>query len=254
MFRKNEDACMEWSPENVQMCAERQDGILREAAKMLRPGGRLVYSTCTFAEAEDEGSVERFTATHPEFKILKTERLWPHKVKGEGHFAAVLLKEGAETADYHTIPQAGIEKGLSCKDISGLEEFLCELIPDTAAACKALKFSKFGDNIYLIPDEMPSVKGLRVLRTGLHVATVRKNRFEPAHALALAVKPSDVRHVINLDTSNNTVAQYLNGQTFNADGEKGWYLICADGFSLGWGKLAGGIMKNHYPKGLRVNY
>jgi 16S rRNA C967 or C1407 C5-methylase (RsmB/RsmF family)/NOL1/NOP2/fmu family ribosome biogenesis protein len=254
MFRKNEDACTEWSPENVQMCAERQDGILREAAKMLRPGGRLVYSTCTFAEAEDEGSVERFTATHPEFKILKTERLWPHKVKGEGHFAAVLLKEGAETADYHTIPQAGIEKGLSCKDISGLEEFLCELIPDTAAACKALKFSKFGDNIYLIPDEMPSVKGLRVLRTGLHVATVRKNRFEPAHALALAVKPSDVRHVINLDTSNNTVAQYLNGQTFNADGEKGWYLICADGFSLGWGKLAGGIMKNHYPKGLRVNY
>lgn len=254
MFRKNEDACTEWSPENVQMCAERQDEILCEAAKMLRAGGRLVYSTCTFSEAEDEGSVERFTATHPEFKLIKTERLWPHKVKGEGHFAAVLLKEGEEAADYRAIPQAGLENGLSCKEISGLEEFLCELIPDMAASCKALKFSKFGDNIYLIPDEMPSVKGLKVLRTGLHIATVKKNRLEPAHALALAVKPSDVRHILNLDASGNTVTQYLNGQTFNADGEKGWYLICADGFSLGWGKLAGGIMKNHYPKGLRINY
>ena len=84
--------------------------------------------------------------------------------------------------------------------------------------------------------------------------TIKKNRFEPSHALALALSPSEVKHVSFLSLSDMTVASYLNGQTFPAEGEKGWYLICVDGFSLGWGKLAGGIMKNHYPKGLRVNW
>ena len=100
---------------------------------------------------------------------------------------------------------------------------------------------------------MPSVKGLKVLRPGLHVGTLKKNRFEPSHALALALSPGEVRNVWNLDASDHTVTAYLNGQTFPAEGEKGWYLICVDGFSLGWGKLAGGIMKNHYPKGLRLH-
>jgi NOL1/NOP2/sun family putative RNA methylase len=256
MFRKNEDACTEWSPENVEMCAARQDEILNEAAKMLRPGGRLVYSTCTFAEEEDEGSISRFVAGHSDFSVLRTERLWPHKVKGEGHFAAVMVKEGMEDNVYHTISSGGLEKGMSVEEIAGLQEFMEELFSDISEALPGndFKFVKFGDNIYLICPEMPSVKGLKVLRTGLHIATLKKNRLEPAHAAALAVNPKAVRHVINLDASDRTVEQYLNGQTFNAEGEKGWYLICVDGFGLGWGKLAGGIMKNHYPKGLRINY
>ena len=137
---------------------------------------------------------------------------------------------------------------------------------------------------------MPSVKGLKVLRPGLHVWTLKKNRFEPSHALALALSPRELRNVWNLDFETNlkigkrinieentdyregisfkentdcregmnaeesTVRGYLNGQTFSAEGEKGWYLICADGFGLGWGKLAGSIMKNHYPRGLRRNF
>ena len=96
---------------------------------------------------------------------------------------------------------------------------------------------------------MPGVKGLKVLRPGLHLGTLKKNRFEPAHALALALRPEDVKHVWKLSVEE--AAAYLKGQTFSAEGEKGWYLICVDGCSLGWGKLAGGIMKNHYPKGLR---
>lgn len=267
MFRKNEDACGEWSPENVEMCAARQDGILDEAAKMLRCGGRLVYSTCTFAEAEDEGSVERFAERHPEFSVLEMKRLWPHKVKGEGHFAAVLVKAGAADDICRSMPLNGFERGVSVRELGDFVSFVDEAFvsgsdntPDIAERLKAVtksdtnvRFTKFGENIYMIPGEMPSVKGLKVLRTGLCVGALKKNRFEPAHALALALNPGKMKHVMNLDSGDSRVMQYLNGQTFSAEGEKGWYLICVDGFGIGWGKLAGGMMKNHYPKGLRIN-
>lgn len=258
MFRKNEDACGEWSPENVEMCAARQDGILDEAAKMLCRGGRLVYSTCTFAEAEDEGSVERFAERHPEFKVLDMKRLWPHKVKGEGHFMAVLVKDGKTDDTCRSMPLNGLEKGVPVKELGDYAGFVDEVFSDksvlySAKGDSSVRFSRFGDNIYLLPEEMPSVKGIKVLRTGLHIGTIKKNRFEPAHALALALNPADVKYVMNLDSNDRTIMQYLNGQTFPAEGEKGWYLICVDGFGIGWGKLAGGMMKNHYPKGLRIN-
>ena len=95
---------------------------------------------------------------------------------------------------------------------------------------------------------------MKVMRPGLHLGTMKKNRFEPSHALALALRPEDVTHVMNLSAESDEIRKYLNGQTLNCEGEKGWYLICVDGYSIGWGKLAGGIMKNHYPKGLRIQY
>ena len=112
---------------------------------------------------------------------------------------------------------------------------------------------KFGDNLYLMPKDMPALKGLKVLRPGLHLGTMKKGRFEPSHALALTLAPEDVVNVWDMSSQDRTLWNYLDGQTFSADGAKGWYLICAEGFSIGWGKLAGGIMKNHYPKGLRKN-
>ncbi len=100
---------------------------------------------------------------------------------------------------------------------------------------------------------MPDLQGLKVLRPCLHMGTMKKNRFEPSHALALTLSPDEAVNVWDLSLEDDTVKAYLNGQTFAASGEKGWYLICVEGFSIGWGKLAGGIMKNHYPKGLRKN-
>ncbi|MBQ4537714.1 MAG: RsmF rRNA methyltransferase first C-terminal domain-containing protein [Lachnospiraceae bacterium] len=273
MFRKNEDACDEWSPENVTLCAERQDEILDCAARMLRPGGRIVYSTCTFAREEDEGSVERFLERHAEFTVRETLRLWPHKVKGEGHFAAVLEKSGEVSSEYRPIPMNGLEKGITEKalekDCKEFKEFVSETFgggdwkeklssgygigEDVGSQrdCDEPQYLRFGEQLYLIPSQMPALKGLKVLRPGLHLGTIKKNRFEPSHALALALAPSEVAHVWNLDSEGAEVRAYLNGQTFSAEGEKGWYLVCVDGFGLGWGKLAGGTMKNHYPKGLR---
>nr|WP_296465788.1 RsmF rRNA methyltransferase first C-terminal domain-containing protein [uncultured Acetatifactor sp.] len=385
MFRKSPAAREEWSPENVKLCAGRQDGILDCAAGMLRSGGRLVYSTCTFAPEEDEGSVARFLQRHEEFRILPVEkerlglescdgmpdvldgadsvpglddtlRLWPHRIRGEGHFAAVLEKDGAACENYRNteynytaksttegmakgtakgadtslpeeflrfcaenlrlpespsnqdpasaLAEAGERAGLSAGGQapesktqppenkaqppesktqppqpgraagekpptaakrmakgkagagtraavdSGAEEVLLGLGRATGFT-GAVRCMRFGDNLYLVPADMPSFRGLKVLRPGLHLGEVKKNRFEPSHALALALRPACAAHVWNLDSDGPEIAGYLGGQTFPAEGEKGWYLICADGFGTGWGKLAGGIMKNHYPRGLR---
>lgn len=307
MFRKNGTACEEWSPENIKMCAARQDGILDQAAQMLRPGGRLVYSTCTFAPEEDEGSVVRFLRRHGEFHILSTAlekerwglagchglscapqgfgfdagegadvvlgmenalRLWPHRVRGEGHFAAVLEKEGRAGDGYRGNGANGVIKGVPGRELKELEVF-CRMelrLPlgqrDGGQMCMGLgaaagfqgeaRYIRFGDNLYLVPAQTPPLAGLKVLRPGLHVGELKKGRFEPSHALALALRPDHAAHVWRLDLGERTVGDYLNGVTFPAQGAKGWYLVCVDGFGTGWGKLAGGIMKNHYPKGLRV--
>lgn len=272
MFRKNEQACEEWSPENVPICAARQQEILACAASMLRPGGRMVYSTCTFAPEENEGTISRFLEQHPQFHIVPvkkypgmadgvaawtkhpaaeigdTIRLFPHHLHGEGHFVAVLENEGTVSENYRGYCANGEEKPLAKGEakayLAGLQEFLGKIPADDAG-----RLFLFGEQLYLMPEHMPATRRLHVLRPGLHLGTVKKNRLEPAHALALAISPQEACHSWNL--SVDEARAYLAGQTFPAEGEKGWYLITVDGYSLGWGKLAGSVMKNHYPKGLR---
>lgn len=308
MFRKNEEACSEWSEENVALCAERQDEVLSCAADMLRPGGRLVYSTCTFAPAENEGTISRFLKAHPEFYIVKEEmpegfvsgmsdvvedaaediagtmRLMPHKVQGEGHFLAVLASRGEEQV-YLRNSKNGLEKSIPEKEYSEYIAFKEQFIYKEN---RKGTYLRFGEQLYVGPADMPALKGLKVLRPGLHLGTLKKNRFEPSHALALYLKPEEVTQYMNLTMeavsddlkgqdgrqplsgqTGREALQFLGGQTLVledeqkglkvqcgkdnsvADGAKGWCLVCVDGYSLGWGKLAGSILKNHYPKGLR---
>lgn len=280
MFRKNDNATDEWSPQNVQLCADRQDEILAEAAKMLAPGGRLVYSTCTFSPEEDEGSVTRFLQTHPDFHIVapapfagadsgrrdwypdapdqitQTIRLFPHHVKGEGHYLAVLEKDGVL---HKAQPIKKKTQKLPKEAASFIEEImpagyagLFEKDPKGLVPSGNLRIELFGDQIYLLPD-LISIKGLKVLRAGLHIGTLKKGRFEPSHALALTLTKDDVFLSTDLPADADTfdAADYRKGLTFPLDAPKGWYLITADGYAFSWGKLAGGVMKNHYPKGLR---
>ena len=274
MFRKNTDACEEWSPENVENCAMRQQEILICAAFMLRPGGRIVYSTCTFAPEENEGTISRFLEEHPEFHMVEVPlyegmsparpewtkhpakdlqsgiRLFPHKLHGEGHFLAVLEKDGEVSDTYRGYCANGVQKSLNEKDIREYLDFCKENLKKAPQGI----YLKFGDQLYVAPEGMPATKGMKVLRPGLHLGTMKKNRFEPSHALALALSADEVVHSMDLPAEDLRVRAYLNGQTFSAEGEKGWYLITVDGYSIGWGKLAGGVMKNHYPKGLRIQY
>lgn len=253
MFRKNEEACEQWSPENVELCAKRQQEILDCAARMLRPGGRMVYSTCTFSALENEEGIQQFLERHKDFTLSESLRLWPHKVKGEGHFAALLLKDGTVPEAMERISAGGRQKGLPEKELQEWKAFCKEYLYDDRMESHKGNYIKFGDNLYLIPEEMPNLQGLKVLRPGLQVGTLKKDRFEPSHALALALSPREVKQAYLLSSKEGLAKAFISGETFPAKGEKGWYLICVDGFSLGWGKLAGGIMKNHYPKGLRKN-
>lgn len=297
MFRKEEQAVSEWSPENVRHCAKRQQEILANAALMLKAGGRLVYSTCTFAPEENEQTILSFLRAHPDFELEKapeyeglsrgvpewgilslpeeqtedtkenermnlrngTVRIWPHRTEGEGHFIAVLRKNGSAEKRKRKLPAYYAEK----KALSEYALFCQETLTKPEDWIRRTEFVLFGDQLSLLPPEMPDFSGLRVLRAGLHLGTLKKNRFEPSHALALALKPEEVRLCREITAASGEAAAYLRGEMLEAgalcvlDGQaekkpaKGWTLVAVDGYSLGWAKLSGGQLKNHYPKGLR---
>lgn len=263
MFRKNDEAQQEWSPENVQLCASRQDEILDCAANMLKAGGTIVFSTCTFAEEENEGSIRRFLERHSDFTVqnvlifegMKQNewgiRLWPHKIRGEGHFLSVLKKEGI--LDKNLGNPEKVQTGQSIKKYPEFFEFCKEYGLDKSEKIDFVNGSyiTFGEQLYLLPKEVPKLEKLKVLRPGLHVATLKKGRIEPAHALSHVLGYDDFKQVISLERDSMEVRQYLNGQTLNVEGNKGWNLVCVDSYGLGFGKVSGGILKNHYPKGLR---
>jgi len=248
MFRKEEAAVTDWSQETVEMCAHRQAEILHSAAQLVRPGGRLVYSTCTFAPEEDEEAVAAFLAEHPEFTPETVEapwfvpgengshRMWPHKLLGEGHFAAVLRKKEGNEED---IPISGGEK-LPKQWLSFAKELgIC--LPEGKAI-------SFGQNLYWAPAGMPDLSRLKVLRPGLELGTVKKDRFEPAHALALWL--GDCKTMQDYGPESPEMKAYLHGEVVPS-AKKGWCLVRAGTYSIGWGKGDGRVLKNHYPKGLR---
>lgn len=260
MFRKEAAAVTDWSPDTVSMCAGRQKEILDSAAKMLRPGGLLCYSTCTFAPEEDEGAIAAFLRRHPEFHVEKADmpwlapgrpewaadgpeelrdtfRLWPHLLSGEGHYAALLRKDG--NAESEMLPAPKSEK--VPKELNAFVEELGITLPEG-------RLISFGPSLYLAPEEMPELKGMKVLRPGLELGQVKKGRFEPAHGLALWL--STAKNTVDLAGDGTEVLRYLNGQVLPGN-QNGWTLVTVDGLSLGWAKGSGGQLKNHFPKGLR---
>ena len=454
MFRKNEDAVTNWSPENVRLCADRQDEILDNAASMLAPSGRLVYSTCTFAPDEDEGTIYRFLLRHPEFRVVEVPlyegmdhgnpswalidtsdestwtkpdlqdsasstqngqdyvlegcldevktnkeklnkevadqlanciRLWPHHLKGEGHFLAVLervnensdvdvkINSARENGELHgddicqkaseknvndigqetggksvndvgqekhekpindicskintvTYCPGGFQRGIRIEqrnphdssylgediydsdskgaNVSGniekidsdsadkkpkkklkakdrrlmdknagraqnkalkggsdlelakklWEEFAGEVLSESGMDRLYGTLFTFGENVYLAPFLMPSTDRLKVMRPGLHLGTMKKGRFEPSHSLALFLRKEDVKNSHDYPSDSKEIKDFTSGLSLTASLDNGWYLILTDGCSLGWAKSDGRRLKNHYPKGLRINY
>ena len=295
MFRRDEIARLEWSEANVQMCAERGKDILAAADKMLLPGGKLVYSTCTFAVDEDEMAIVRFMEEHPEYYIEKiglerskdadasdgwvtsgradwcehttegieyTYRLWPHKLNGEGHYVAVLRK--GQPVSYTNEPEyTGTVKKNEKKDnalataVKLWKEFAkstFRMEPEAVIpSIDRREYMMFGENLYLLPVGCPRIDGIKTPRAGLQLGTIKKDRFEPSHALALCLKNTQVKSDCNVSADSEDALKYLKGESISCDSLlKGWTLMTVDGYSIGWGKATGGILKNHYPKGLRI--
>lgn len=200
MFRKLPEAIEQWSMENVAICAARQKEILDNAAVMLKPGGTIVYSTCTFSKEENEDVIEYFLERHPDFTLEEMERFWPHKVDGEGHFVAKLVRRGGVDtglkADRKTKKNKNSKNrknetkpALTKENMKLLSEFLDETISeDMAAWIKNSRLVMFGEQLYRLPDMEVDIKGLKVQRAGLHIGEFKKQRFEPSHSLALALK------------------------------------------------------------------
>ena len=248
MFRKEEAAVTDWSEETVQMCANRQAEILHSGAQLVRPGGRLVYSTCTFAPAENEEAIAAFLETHPDFVPEEVSapwfapgpngsfRLWPHKLLGEGHFAAVLHRIGEEE-----LPDAPAGGEKLPKEWQEFAKKLNITLPEGKAVM-------FGQSLYWAPAEMPDIRGVKVMRPGLELGEVKKGRFEPAHALALWLRECATMQDFAWDSPQ--IRAYMHGETVPSNAN-GWCLVTVDGYSIGWGKGDGNVLKNHYPKGLR---
>jgi len=264
MFRKEPETVSEWSESQVAVCAARQQDILRDAVRMLKPGGTLAYSTCTFNEEENEKIIAWLTETHPELSLVQMERFWPHERRGEGHFVAVLRHAGTDDAD--EADSGGItarRPKASGQSRKSLEEAMT-LYESFAVSALAPSFTLpegepllFGEQLYWLPTgsgmlNSAMLTGLKTPRPGLHLGTVRKNRFEPSHALALAIRREDALVSVDYAADSVEAAAYWRGETLSVPADlKGWTLVTVDGFPLGWGKASGGMLKNHYPKGLR---
>lgn len=257
MFRKEPDMVKSWTPELLAFCREQQADILEHCAGMLKDGGLLLYSTCTFAREENEESIGVFLERHPEFSLIPIEkshgfapglppfgdcaRLYPHKIQGEGHFVALLRKTGGET-----FCRIKTEKSISEKQMEGFLEFAGAYLNGIPKGI----FRIYGDSLCLLPEDAPETKGLRVLRSGWQLGTLKKGRFEPSQAFAMGLKKEDVKYALDLPLADERVLRYLKGETLEAaEAKDGWNLVCVDGFPLGWGKAQKGRLKNKYAVG-----
>ena len=269
MFRKSPAIIKNWEQYGVEYYQKLQREILPSAVKMLRPGGMLLYSTCTFSPEEDEDtlafllreypelsmvdsplSYEGFAPGRPEWadgpeEIKKAIRIWPHRMEGEGHFVALLKKSEdavAETPVYEYSKPAKLSEEA--------KEFLERL----GLSLDYNRIVAREDKLYYLPEGIPSLAGLRILRSGLLLGEMKKNRFEPSQALACALKASEYDNCYNLTATDEDVIRYLKCETITAKTEikDGFVLVCVDGYPLGWGKAAKGVIKNKYLAGWRM--
>lgn len=274
MFRKDPAVMKTWDEERPEYFAKLQKDILKNAVRMLRPGGWLLYSTCTFASIENEGSISWLLSECPEMELQplvpyagfssgKPEwgdgnpalslcvRIWPHKMQGEGHFMALMKKSDtadAKRQEIYRVPR------MDKKSREILEGFFQECLwqPDWD------RTEIRGGKVYQVPELPENLGGIHFLRNGLYLGEMKKDRFEPSQQLAMAMKPGDYPGIISFSPQDDRVDRYLRGETIfvekgESSREKGWLLVCVDNFFLGWGKLVNGVLKNKYWGGWRKN-
>lgn len=262
MFRRDSAVFRAYLGRGPEFFTGLQVSILNEAAKMLKPGGTLVYSTCTYSKVEDEGSLSEFLENHPDFNIDKikpdfgfeeskilpgTIRLFPHKIKGEGHFVARLKKD-----DRAIEKNENKTKDKNKRKIPKLPEELIEFLGKIKRDWNYERIFINKDYAYYLPKDALIDKSLHYIRTGLLLGEIKKNRFEPFQALAMNIKFDEWENPLNLNATDERVIKYLKGETIEADDEyMGIRLVCVDGFSLGFVKQNKKSCKNKYYQGWR---
>ena len=250
MFRKDKKMVKAWEEHGPEFFSKIQRSIITQAASMLRPGGMMLYSTCTFDPSENEQTIEYLLEEYPEFEICemagyegfapgmpevtdsknpnlaKTVRIFPHRMEGDSRKGGKLPEE--------------------------LEEFF----RNVSWKPEASRLDIHGERVYYMPKGLPKLNGVRFLRTGLLLGELKKKRFEPSQAFAMSLKKEEYANILDLSVQDERVIKYLKGETLDVEDlvsrkEKGWYLVCVDGYPLGFGKLANQTLKNKYLPGWR---
>ncbi len=272
MFRKDKKMVKAWEEHGPEFFCKIQRSIILQAARMLKPGGMMLYSTCTFDSRENESIIGQLRKEYPKFQILeiasyegfregipeamedpdeeirKTVRIFPHRMKGEGHYLALLRKGEAVIPGELPVKKKGAGK---------IPEAVDEFFRDVSWRLDGARLDIHGERVYYMPQGLPDVRGIRFLRTGLLLGELKKNRFEPSQALAMYLKKEEYAHCIDLPAEDERIRRYLKGETLDVEElvsvkEKGWRLVCVDGYPLGWGKLSKGMLKNKYLPGWRL--
>ena len=305
MFRKSPTIMKNWEQYGVDYYNKLQKEIILFAAKMLKPGGMMLYSTCTFSPEENEGTIGYLLQQYPEFEVvnpfpeLSQEqeagisyqgfdcgkpdwflelpdansleadrldelkhciRLWPHKIDGEGHFITLLRRRASQKRTEQTSVvntcsgKAPMNRAAtSGKGKTNLSEEAMEFIGSLKFPIKQELLHVHEDRVYLLPEGLPTLSGLRIMRQGLLLGEMKKQRFEPSQALACALNRSDYDKIIQLKVDDPNVIRYLKCESIEPEGikEDGWYLVCVEEYPLGWLKAAKNSYKNKYLPGWR---
>lgn len=279
MFRKSGDARSMWREETVTGSAKRQQALIDEAAALVRPGGTLVYSTCTFAPEENEAVVARFLEAHDDFEVytlalphaapgrpdwlpedlrhdnlVYAARFWPHRVRGEGHFVATLRRtRGDDTTDMiSSETETTAWRPVPSSTEQAWRAFVSETLTHDPFADKTL--TMFGNKLHAVPADVPTLAGVKALRSGVWLGNIGRGKeggLEPSHSLASALSADTFRHRLDLPHDHPDLVRYLRGEPLEHPGPDGWIMVCTDGFGLGWARRRKGRLKNAYPKGLR---
>lgn len=267
MFRKVHSIAKNWEQYGSQYYADIQRTVLPSAVKMLKPGGMMIYSTCTFSKLEDEDSISFILENNPDMELIESHKLFPHKIKGEGHFVALLHKKDTATAlavessvkdikESSQDAKDGKEKGTINKYDTKVRSKYKKISDEAFDFFESIGFkidvSRLWvneDRINMLPEETPDLSRLRVLRTGLFLGEMKKGRFEPSQSLALALKAEEYPNVLDLKLDDDRVVRYLKCESIDVeDGvvNDGYCLVAVDGYPLGWGKVDKGRFKNKY--------
>lgn len=277
MFRRDEDMVKDWNEKGPEYYVPIQRRILSQAAAMLKPGGYMLYSTCTFSVEEDEGNVSYVLEKFPQMELCCLDldkvpgacggfglsgcmRLFPHRLRGEGHFLALMRKKGGDNGicppvDKVVCPPA--DDGAAGKRVRAVEKEkeLDAFLRQSGVEWDYGRIVIHQDNAYYLPEGLAWNLPLRFLRTGLLLGELKKGRFEPSQALAMSMKAGQFPNTVSLPAGDSRVLRYLKGETISLEGDegpvKGWCLAAMEGFPLGWAKGTGMSLKNKYYPGWR---
>lgn len=278
MFRREPNMVKGWEEKDASYYAPIQRSILESAVTMLKPGGLLLYSTCTFSPKEDEENILWLINEFPDMKLVDIEgyegfargllpntekcvRIWPHRMQGEGHFLALLQKEEANnqvlTDKNNKRLERNVQRGTKSSTIFKEKKYddFWKFLKNCTYPVEENRLMELKDSLYLLPEGVEPLKGIRILRSGLLLGTIKNGRFTPSQAFAMALKKEQYKNCIHFTREDARATKYVKGETIflEEDDATGWQLVCVDGYPLGWGKANNGSLKNKYAPGWRIS-